>query len=159
MIIVKRLWLLLWMMRRPCNHLRSRILRLQPVTKLLRHRILNLSRDKMIKMFYRSWPELRIRGGIHILISQSCLVRCCWSRYRPSLESNVSSAVSYRAKVKSWRLEDHPLIVAFTQPFAFDTILAYRSFFAALDATFATCLLYTSPSPRDGLLSRMPSSA
>ena len=25
--------------------------------------------------------------------------------------------------------------------------------------TFDTCLLYTSPSPRDGLLSRMPSSA
>ena len=25
--------------------------------------------------------------------------------------------------------------------------------------TFMTCLLYTSPSPRDGLLSRMPSSA
>ena len=24
---------------------------------------------------------------------------------------------------------------------------------------FSTCLLYTSPSPRDGLLSRMPSSA
>ena len=24
---------------------------------------------------------------------------------------------------------------------------------------FGTCLLYTSPSPRDGLLSRMPSSA
>ena len=29
----------------------------------------------------------------------------------------------------------------------------------ALDAIFSTCLLYTSPSPRDGLLSRMPSSA
>ena len=27
------------------------------------------------------------------------------------------------------------------------------------DATFTDCLLYTSPSPRDGLLSRMPSSA
>ena len=26
-------------------------------------------------------------------------------------------------------------------------------------AGFPTCLLYTSPSPRDGLLSRMPSSA
>ena len=26
-------------------------------------------------------------------------------------------------------------------------------------ATITTCLLYTSPSPRDGLLSRMPSSA
>ena len=27
------------------------------------------------------------------------------------------------------------------------------------DEVLATCLLYTSPSPRDGLLSRMPSSA
>ena len=27
------------------------------------------------------------------------------------------------------------------------------------DRTLNTCLLYTSPSPRDGLLSRMPSSA
>ena len=27
------------------------------------------------------------------------------------------------------------------------------------DAEFRCCLLYTSPSPRDGLLSRMPSSA
>ena len=26
-------------------------------------------------------------------------------------------------------------------------------------ALYLTCLLYTSPSPRDGLLSRMPSSA
>ena len=29
----------------------------------------------------------------------------------------------------------------------------------ALSRTFVPCLLYTSPSPRDGLLSRMPSSA
>ena len=29
----------------------------------------------------------------------------------------------------------------------------------SLGTTFKTCLLYTSPSPRDGLLSRMPSSA
>ena len=28
-----------------------------------------------------------------------------------------------------------------------------------LEALYETCLLYTSPSPRDGLLSRMPSSA
>ena len=31
--------------------------------------------------------------------------------------------------------------------------------FTMADATTLTCLLYTSPSPRDGLLSRMPSSA
>ena len=30
---------------------------------------------------------------------------------------------------------------------------------AKVGAVFMTCLLYTSPSPRDGLLSRMPSSA
>ena len=30
---------------------------------------------------------------------------------------------------------------------------------AEVQATELTCLLYTSPSPRDGLLSRMPSSA
>ena len=31
--------------------------------------------------------------------------------------------------------------------------------FCAQSSSFKTCLLYTSPSPRDGLLSRMPSSA
>ena len=40
-----------------------------------------------------------------------------------------------------------------------------RAFYSATNATYwtlvtqGTCLLYTSPSPRDGLLSRMPSSA
>ena len=35
----------------------------------------------------------------------------------------------------------------------------YRVEIQATAAIAATCLLYTSPSPRDGLLSRMPSSA
>ena len=34
-----------------------------------------------------------------------------------------------------------------------------RAFAAGLNARIKDCLLYTSPSPRDGLLSRMPSSA
>ena len=34
-----------------------------------------------------------------------------------------------------------------------------RVYLRHLDALAKTCLLYTSPSPRDGLLSRMPSSA
>ena len=29
----------------------------------------------------------------------------------------------------------------------------------SIETTYKDCLLYTSPSPRDGLLSRMPSSA
>ena len=36
---------------------------------------------------------------------------------------------------------------------------AMIGFVALLGAYVTTCLLYTSPSPRDGLLSRMPSSA
>ena len=37
---------------------------------------------------------------------------------------------------------------------AFDDVIG-----AMIDSKAKTCLLYTSPSPRDGLLSRMPSSA
>ena len=39
------------------------------------------------------------------------------------------------------------------------TYFAGRSTTVRINALFVTCLLYTSPSPRDGLLSRMPSSA
>ena len=33
------------------------------------------------------------------------------------------------------------------------------TFYGSFNIASGTCLLYTSPSPRDGLLSRMPSSA
>ena len=36
---------------------------------------------------------------------------------------------------------------------------AKKPFIDSLMAKYPICLLYTSPSPRDGLLSRMPSSA
>ena len=39
------------------------------------------------------------------------------------------------------------------------SFLLKRVMDAGEDKRFRTCLLYTSPSPRDGLLSRMPSSA
>ena len=41
------------------------------------------------------------------------------------------------------------------EPMTADTVFDL----ASLTKVVATCLLYTSPSPRDGLLSRMPSSA
>ena len=42
-----------------------------------------------------------------------------------------------------------------------DSKVLWYCFSASCDAkgAYYTCLLYTSPSPRDGLLSRMPSSA
>ena len=39
-----------------------------------------------------------------------------------------------------------------------DDFIIHR-FELLVDPKYMTCLLYTSPSPRDGLLSRMPSSA
>ena len=39
------------------------------------------------------------------------------------------------------------------------TISQWSADVAAIIDAFCSCLLYTSPSPRDGLLSRMPSSA
>ena len=41
----------------------------------------------------------------------------------------------------------------------YDDEIDLRELFAVLWDGKKTCLLYTSPSPRDGLLSRMPSSA
>ena len=38
-------------------------------------------------------------------------------------------------------------------------LLAGDAFFIRVNGSLQICLLYTSPSPRDGLLSRMPSSA
>ena len=40
-----------------------------------------------------------------------------------------------------------------------DERIIARSFNQEIASNDPTCLLYTSPSPRDGLLSRMPSSA
>ena len=44
---------------------------------------------------------------------------------------------------------------AFTVPFEFFNATDIK----VIKTVGTTCLLYTSPSPRDGLLSRMPSSA
>ena len=48
---------------------------------------------------------------------------------------------------------------AFDEGLEFSTIAGYRSAISAYHDPIDGCLLYTSPSPRDGLLSRMPSSA
>ena len=50
--------------------------------------------------------------------------------------------------------EGYELLVA-----QLEALLADERDFVANAAQFSACLLYTSPSPRDGLLSRMPSSA
>ena len=44
-------------------------------------------------------------------------------------------------------------------PADYQLLLALRAYADVVLVGAGTCLLYTSPSPRDGLLSRMPSSA
>ena len=44
-------------------------------------------------------------------------------------------------------------------PYALEALQKNKIKFEVVDIQLYDCLLYTSPSPRDGLLSRMPSSA
>ena len=52
-----------------------------------------------------------------------------------------------------------PLVAQAELPVVQNAFIAPTPPGAKVAAAFMTCLLYTSPSPRDGLLSRMPSSA
>ena len=46
-----------------------------------------------------------------------------------------------------------------SDPINITSVISSNSTNSVSDSSFVVCLLYTSPSPRDGLLSRMPSSA
>ena len=63
----------------------------------------------------------------------------------PTLAGHAISAAVQRAGIEPDRIEDCIMGAALTQ--------------GSQGGTHDACLLYTSPSPRDGLLSRMPSSA
>ena len=53
----------------------------------------------------------------------------------------------------------YKLISPYIKPDDPDSLLMTSGTLLAVSIQLYTCLLYTSPSPRDGLLSRMPSSA
>ena len=73
-----------------------------------------------------------------------------WDRWMESHDG-------YDSEIKKWDLCIEAWFLNSTSqerigPFNFDIVLGYKK-------TFSACLLYTSPSPRDATLSRMPSSA
>ena len=85
-----------------------------------------------------------------------------------TLLDNVPEATGYRvALLKLLRTCETRLQVSLEQAILETRFAASKSSWdsyfeeavAVGDAIFNSCLLYTSPSPRDGLLSRMPSSA
>ena len=59
---------------------------------------------------------------------------------------------------RTWQFAGH--VSALQEPGDYFTFeIAGENLFCVLTREHEVCLLYTSPSPRDGLLSRMPSSA
>ena len=69
---------------------------------------------------------------------------------------NVNSVRARIENIKSYLLKYKPDIVMMQEIKTEDVNFPYDDF-SSMD--YESCLLYTSPSPRDGLLSRMPSSA
>ena len=67
-----------------------------------------------------------------------------------ALPLNVFKSVSYIARDVA--------VGFYTAPVGYSGVILLAQV-TNVDSTSHTCLLYTSPSPRDGLLSRMPSSA
>jgi len=68
---------------------------------------------------------------------------------------NVTYEAIFTFSVENTIVFDHLATAQRTLP----TNTASNTIVFTQDAEYASCLLYTSPSPRDGLLSRMPSSA
>ena len=80
---------------------------------------------------------------VHEIVTKFLLDTC---RLRPLLSRHAVQAAGWCALLAT----DHPRD---------DTEADFIPLTTGSVAEFYICLLYTSPSPRDGLLSRMPSSA
>ena len=69
--------------------------------------------------------------------------------------------INYIEKIKSVNISSHQLPIITCYPRAFE-VIDFEALAAGVDpeeAKTTSCLLYTSPSPRDRTRSRMPSSA
>ena len=74
------------------------------------------------------------------------------------VEDNMDYAV-FKTGGKQYRVKPGDTLDVELLPNDVDSIAEFEEVLALSDGGEVTCLLYTSPSPRDGLLSRMPSSA
>ena len=105
-----------------------------------------------------SIKSVLIIGSGPIIIGQACEFDYSGSQASRSLREEgieVSLINSNPATIMTDPVTaDHIYLMPLTVE-SLDTILTERK----IDAVLATCLLYTSPSPRDATLSRMPSSA
>jgi len=100
------------------------------------HRLLYVLHKLLIGLRYQ--VRIHVRVG-PILRHLSWMHRKHGCRHRSSLERDMGSAVWRSTILEMGRLEHDALAVAFAVSFRFNAVLAHRAFFAALDATFATC--------------------
>ena len=79
-------------------------------------------------------------------------VEAAWAH----VSSCMAKVPGFTRQQASWSTDGKAFITE-----VFETPADYLAFMGLVDLPLVTkaCLLYTSPSPRDGLLSRMPSSA
>ena len=78
------------------------------------------------------------------------------------IEPRLRASADLEARTEFAALQREALIanpLVSGQPILYIVRPQYRSSYHAIDTLFHTCLLYTSPSPRDRQKSRMPSSA
>ena len=73
--------------------------------------------------------------------------------------TRIKAAVNMRQVAERRVLERYPNMSLLGSYFIYKDGMHYWYEVILADASHPSCLLYTSPSPRDGLLSRMPSSA
>ena len=126
------------------------------------------------QFLYSSICEIFVSGGFVILSSIEHgdadrstalpdIEHLVCAEYKPLL----GSVLAFDAAANSWRLLMYvDLIVVYHNPFRPNTarplyhvVVAAVASLWALAVSHTTCLLYTSPSPRDKRQSRMPSSA
>ena len=113
---------------------------------------LDIAREESIDTILQA-AELKNTGNLSELVVMGCLSE----RFPDEIAKEIPEVD------RIFGSNDHKQIISFLtgKEFAKDDPLFFRSLMTPNHYAYIkiACLLYTSPSPRDGLLSRMPSSA
>ena len=95
----------------------------------------------------RPSPTLGTRGGLY---PETSAISVASADIVPKLQAQAEAAVRLLGFTPSPNALNAPQVTV---------TLVELKYQSPKEGMYVTCLLYTSPSPRDGLLSRMPSSA